>query len=65
MTASIVLAVALLAVLLAAALIREVRIRRALEQLLARLLHFRRNSNEEHSPRRDAGDHSAADPGAK
>jgi hypothetical protein len=63
-TYAIVLASSLLAVVLALALAREVRLRRALERLLARILSYWRNqhaSNETPAPHDAGADRDLAD----
>ena len=62
MNAPLILASSLLVVVLALALAREVRIRRALQRLLARVLTLWRNQHAEKFPendpdRSDSGDH--------
>ena len=61
MTAPIVLASSVLAVVLVVALVREVRLRRALQKLLSRLLsHWRNRDVENHTLPPSDGDDSAA-----
>ena len=61
MTSAVILASSLLAVVLVVALVREVRLRRALERLLSRLLAVWRNRHAEDLTTLSTMDNPAAD----